>query len=239
MKQLNGANEISHNVQIAVDEKNHMIVAVDVTSQAVDYQQFYPMSKQAKENLAVDTLTAIADRGYFSAEQLALAEQEGIAPIVSRPERTGAPCAEYAASCFIYDEENNVYICPQGKVLPRKQKREGSKSEPEYGSKKICKDCPVRDMCTTNKDGRYIRRNEFQGAADRAVSRMYENRELYKKRKSLVEHIFGTIKASFGFRYLFVRRTSMVKTDSCLFCLAYNLKRVLNILGTKPIMTAL
>ena len=239
MKHLNGANEISHNVQIAVDEKNHMIVAVDVTSQAVDYQQFHPMSKQAKENLGVDTLTAIADRGYFSAEQLDLAERDGITPIVSRPERTGAPCAEYAASCFVYDEENDVYICPQGKALPRKQKRTGSKSEPEHGSKKICKDCPVRDRCTTNKDGRYIRRNEFQGAADRAVLRMHENRELYKKRKSLVEHIFGSIKTSFGFRYLFVRGTGMVKTDSALFCVAYNLKRALNILGTKPLMTTL
>ena len=237
MKHLNGANEVSHNVQIAVDEKNHMIVAVDVTSQAIDYQQFYPMSKQAKENLGVDALTVIADRGYFSAEQLALAEQEGVTPIVSKPERAWSPDPRYTSSNFIYDEQRDCYICPQGKLLLRKGKK--PKTSSEYGSKRICENCHVRDKCTTNKDGRYIRRNEFQGAADRAFLRVFENRELYKKRKSLVEHIFGTLKASFGFRYLFVRRTGMVKTDSSLFCLAYNLKRTLNILGTKSLLEAL
>ena len=239
MKHLNGANEISHNIQIAVDEKNHMIVAVDVTGQAVDYRQFHPMATQAKENLDVDTLTAIADRGYFSAEQIALAEKEGIIPIVSKPERTGAPCMDYAASCFRYDEENDVYICPQGRTLPRKQKRNLETPEFYYGSKNTCKGCPVREQCTTSKDCRTIVRFEHQAAADRAFLRVYENRELYKKRKSLVEHVFGSIKASFSFRYLFVRGTSMVKTDSALFCLVYNLKRAVNLLGTKSLVSQL
>lgn len=238
MKHLNGANEISHNVQIAVDDKHHMVVAVDVTSQAVDYQQFYPISKQAKENLEVDALTVLADRGYFCAEQIALAEKEGIVPIVSKPERTGAPNMDYSSSHFIYDEENDVYICPQGKSLPLKKKRSLDSPELYYGSKRVCKDCPMREQCTKNKDGRTIVRFEHQAAADRAFLSVYENRALYKTRKSLVEHVFGTVKASFGFRYLFVRRTGMVKTDTCLFFLTYNLKRAVNILGIKPFVEA-
>lgn len=233
MNHLNGANEISHNVQIAVDDKNHMVVAVDVTSQAVDYEQFYPMAKQTKENLGVDQVTVLADRGYFSGEQIANAEKEGIVPIVSKPERTGAPDPAYSMSNFVYDEENDIYLCPQGKVLPRKAKRDDSKAIPEYGSKHTCADCPVRDKCTTNKDGRYIRRDEFQAAADRAYLSVYENRALYKKRKTLVEHVFGTVKASFGFRYLTVRRTGMVKTETCLYFLAYNLKRAINTVGIR------
>ena len=238
MKHLNGANEVSHNVQIAVDEKNHMVVAVDVTSQAVDYNQFYPMSKQTKENLDVDTLTVMADRGYFSGEQIDMAEKDGIVPVVSKPDRAWSPDPKYSSSNFIYDEENDVYICPQGKLLPRKTKRKGSSAIPEYGSKHICADCPARSQCTSNKDGKYIRRDQFQAAADRAFLKVYENRALYKKRKNLVEHIFGTVKASFGFRYLTVRGTGMVKTETSLYFLTYNLKRALNLLGTNAILAA-
>lgn len=238
MKHLNGANEISHNVQIAVDEKNHMVVAVDVTSEAVEYEQFYPMSIKTKEALGVEELTVLADRGYFSGEQLDKAEKDGIIPMVSKPERAWSPDPAYTSSCFVYDEQNDVYICPQGKVLPRKRKHKSSKADPEYGSKHICADCPVRAKCTTNKDGKYIRRGEFQAAADRAFLRVWQNRSLYKKRKMLVEHIFGTVKASFGFRYLSVRRTGMVKTDSCLVFLAYNLKRAFKVLGTRTLVEA-
>jgi transposase len=238
MKQLNGANEVSHNVQIAVDEKNHIVVAVDVTSEAVEYEQFYPMSMKTKEALGVDELTVLADRGYFSGEQLDKAEKAGIIPIVPKPEKAWSPDPAYTSSYFVYDEGKDVYICPQGKVLPRKQKRNPAKKETDYGSKHVCKDCTVRDKCTTSKDGRYIRRDEFQAAADRAFLRVWQNRSLYKKRKMLVEHIFGTVKACFGFRYLSVRRTDMVKTDSCLVFLAYNLKRALNILGTKALSEA-
>ena len=236
MKHLNGANELSHNVQIAVDDKYHMVV--DVTSQAVDYGQFHPMSKQAKENLGVDTLTVLADRGYFSAEQLAAAEDDNIIPIVAKPDRGKAPDPKYDSSNFVYDEQSDCYICPEGKLLPRKSKRKNSKSDPEYGSKKVCINCPVRDKCTSNKDGKYIRRSKFQAAADRAFLSVYENRQLYKKRKTLNVHIFGTIKHSFGFRYLFVRRTGMVKTDTFLFFLTYNLKRALNILGSMMLARA-
>ena len=238
MKHLNGANEVSHNVQIAVDEKNHMVVAVDVTSEAVEYEQFHNMSKQAKDALGVESLTVLADRGYFSGEELDKAEKDGIIPMVPKPDRTWSPDPMYTSSCFVYDEQSDVYICPQGKVLPRKKKRKNSKADPEYGSKHICADCPVRDKCTTNKDGKYIRRGEFQAAADRAFLRVWQKRSLYKKRKTLVEHIFGTVKASFGFRYLSVRRTDMVKTDSCLVFLAYNLKRAINILGTRALVEA-
>ena len=179
MKHLNGANEVSHNVQIAVDDKHHLVVAVDVTSQAVDYQQFHPMSKQAMENLGVDSLTALADRGYFSAEQLAMAEAEGIIPIVSKPERTGAPNMDYSASRFVYDEKTDTYTCPQGKQLHRKKKRNSESPEIYYGSGRTCKDCPVKDQCTLSKDGRTIVRFQHQDAADRAFLKVYENRKLY------------------------------------------------------------
>ena len=81
-------------------------------------------------------------------------------------------------------------------------------------------------------------RFEHQGAADRAYLKVYENRTLYKKRKTLVEHIFGTVKASFGFRYLTVRRTGMVKTEMSLYFLVYNLKRAINMVGIRALAEA-
>jgi transposase len=239
MKHLNGANEISHNVQIGVDDKHHIVVAVDVSSQAVDYEQFHPMATQSKENLCVDTLVVLGDRGYFSGEQMHLAEKEGIVPIVAKPDKSKALDPKYSISNFIYDEENDVYICPEGKHLPRQKKRKNSNAPPRYGNKHVCADCPARHLCTQNKDGKYIVRDEFQAAADRAFLRVYENRPLYKKRKTLVEHIFGTVKASFGFRYLTVRGNGMVKTDTSLYFLTYNLKRAINILGSTAIVAAM
>lgn len=162
-----------------------MVVAVDVTSEAVDYEQFYPMSKQTKENLAVDEITVLADRGYFSGEQLDKAEKEGIIPIVSKPERAWSPNPAYSSSNFIHNEQKDIYICPQGKALPGKTKRKNSKAAPEYGNKHICAECPVRDKYTTNKDGRYVRRGEFQVAADNAFLRVYQNRPYTKSVKCL------------------------------------------------------
>ena len=237
MKHLNGAREVSHNVQIAVDEKAHIVASVDVTSDEVDYQQFYPVSVQAKEALDVGKLTVLADRGYFSAEQIESAENAGIIPIVSKPDRGGAPSPEYGYDYFLYEEDKDVYVCPQGKELPRKQKHNANSVEVYYGSKKLCADCPVRDLCTKSVDGRTIMRGQHQKAGDNALRRVYENRALYKKRKNLVEHVFGTIKADFGFRYLQVRRTEMVRTEMYLCFLAYNLKRAINTVGIHGILT--
>ncbi len=229
MKHLNGAREVSHNVQIAVDEKAHMAVS------EVDYQQFYPVSAQTKEALAVDKLTVLADRGYFSAEQIEAAENIGIIPIVSKPDRGGAPSPEYGYDNFCYDGEKDVYICPQGKELPRKKKRNSISPQIYYGGRKLCEGCPVRALCTKSADGRTIMRGEHQKAGDDALRRGYENRSLYKKRKNLVGHVFGTIKADFGFRYLQVRRTEMVSAEMCLCFFAYNIKRAMNLLGARQL----
>ena len=213
-----------------------IVASVDVTSDVVDYQQFYPVSLQAKEALRVDKLTVLADRGYFSAEQIEATEEAGIIPIVSKPDHGGAPSSEYGYDHFFYEEEKDIYICPQGKELPRKKKRNTDSTEAYYGSKKLCADCPVRDLCTKSSDGRTIMRGLHQKAGDDALRRVYENRALYKKRKNLVEHVFGTVKADFGFRYLQVRRTEMVKTEMCLCFLAYNFKRALNRVGTSGML---
>jgi transposase len=118
MKTNNHGVDICHNVQIAVDDKNHLVVAVDVTSEAVDKEQLHNISSQAKENLQADELTAIADKGYYSALQFKKCADDNIVPIVSKATRNfSAVTEEYAKEAFRYDETRNGYICPQGALL--------------------------------------------------------------------------------------------------------------------------
>ena len=126
MKTNNKGADICHNVQIAVDDKNHLVVAVDVTSQPVDKEQFHNMALQAKQALGTETITAIADKGYYSAEQFYKCKYDEIIPVVSKADHSHmAATKAYGKTQFKYDEENNGYICPQGHLLkayaPRKQ----------------------------------------------------------------------------------------------------------------------
>ncbi len=126
MRTNNNGGDICHNVQIAVDDKHHIVVAVDVTSEPIDKQQFHKISLQAKENMRVDTVTAIADKGYYSASEFAKCKEDNIIPIVSKADHSNtAATLEYGKSKFIYDEKKDAYICPQGHRLhpykPRKK----------------------------------------------------------------------------------------------------------------------
>ncbi len=113
----NNGREVSHNVQIAVESSNHLIVAVDVTSEVIDREQLHNISALAKEELDVSTLAAIADKGYYSAKQFMLCERDNIFAISPKPTLQSAPNERYAKDKFIYDENLDAYICPEGTVL--------------------------------------------------------------------------------------------------------------------------
>lgn len=130
MKTNNNGCDICHNVQIAVDDKNHLVVAVDVTREPVDKEQFHNIALQAKEELGVETITAIADKGYYSASQFAKCKEDNIIPIVSKADHSHmAATKEYVKSQFQYDAEQNGYICPQGHLLKAYNQR---KKNPKY-----------------------------------------------------------------------------------------------------------
>jgi len=222
MRMNNNGGDICHNVQMAVDDKNHLVVAVDVTSEPVDKQQFHNITLQAKEELGVDQITAIADKSYYSASEFAKFKEDNIIPIVSKADYSHmAATVGYGKSQFKYDEENDGYICPQGHVLRAyKQRKENAKyaDHKQYINSEACLDCPVRYKCTTNKDGRTIHDRLFQRIADEVDRRTAENAYMYKKRQQLAEHPFGTLKRDFGFSYFQTRGTESVRTkSSCTF----------------------
>lgn len=232
----NSGREVSHNVQIAVEPTNHFIVAIDVTSEAIDREQLYNISAQAKKELGVSKLTVIADKGYYSAKQFMLCETDNISAIAPKPTLQSAPDERYAKDKFVYDDKQDAYICPKGTVLAHVKKRSTSKREEEnYTNPSACRQCAVREQCTKSPY-RTIQDPKYQRFADRVDAFTVQSKELFRQRKCLAEHPFGTVKRAFGFTYFLTRGTESVRAESCLHFLTYNIKRVINILGTGKIV---
>ena len=232
MKSNNNGTDISHNVQIAVDNKSHIVVAVDVTSSPADQGQLSNMAIKAKEELNVKELTVLADKGYWNGEELKKCEENNINTIVSSPEESGN--IGYKKSDFKYNEKEDTYVCPAGKIL----NRTGDKNR-IYANYKECKTCPYKDKCTKSKRGRRLSINENEEYLESARKRQLENMDLYKQRQMIVEHVFGTIKRDLGYTYLLLRKNEKVKGESFMHFLIYNIKRVCNIKTVKEIIEAI
>ena len=201
------------------------------------YGQLHNISSQAKEELGVDKLTSIADRGFYSGAEFKKCKEDGITVIAPKPDRGETQSKGYTKSNFRYDRENDVYICPLGQTLTLPAKRRGKSNDKRYYCK-ACVDCPSKELCTPKSKYRYIARLEFDDYADEVDAFTRENYDLYSKRKCLVEHPFGTVKRALGFTYFLTRGTENVRTESFLHFLAYNMKRLINIFNTPKIEEA-
>jgi transposase len=237
MSVSNNGTDIAHNVQIAVDSKHHLVVAIDVTSNAADNGQLYPMAEKTKEELGVDKITVLADKGFYNGKDLKSCEENGITAIVSKQTFGNATGDEnYAKDKFVYVQEKDIYICPMGKTLMRKSGANAKRQN--YGCSE-CSNCPNKDKCTTSKKGRRVTLSEHQEYYDRADTLFAENLELYKQRQMIVEHHFGTVKRALGYTYFLLRGNEKVKSESYMHFLIYNLKRVINIMGITPLLEAI
>lgn len=232
MQTNNKGTDICHNVQIAVDNKKDLVVAVDVTSSPADQTQLHNMSLKAKEELKVGKLTVLADKGYWNGEDLKKCKEENITTIVSAPKEKGKK--GYRKSDFKYDGEKDVYVCPNGAELQRKGIKKIA-----YTNEKACKNCPHKEKCTQSKRGRKINRNENDEILKENVERQLDNMEIYKTRQKIVEHVFGTVKRALGFTHLLLRGNEKVKGESFMHFLIYNMKRVLNIMDIEQIILAI
>jgi len=240
MKMNNKGADICHNVQIAVDDKSHLVVAVDVTSQPVDKEQFHNMALQAKQELGVETITAIADKGYYSASEFAKCKEDNITAMVSKADDPSLAATKgFGKDQFKYDEVNGGYICPQGHFLkaynPRKENAKYA-AHRRYRNFDACGKCNEKSRCSGSIKGRTIQDMPFQRYADEVDKLTNEHLDMYKKRKQTVEHPFGTIKRAFGYSYFLTRGTDSVRTESLMHFLVYNMKRAINIVGTKEMI---
>ncbi len=234
-----GSGVVGYNVQVAVDTEHHLIIAHEVTNVGSDRAQLSPMAKQAKATLQVETLDAIADRGYFSGPEILACEQAGITVTLPKP-MTSHSIAEgrFAKHDFRYVAEENAYICPAGERLANYYKVE------EHGLilhrywTSACRYCAIKSRCTTGKD-RKITRWEHEHVVEAVQRRLDEHPEKMRQRRETVEHPFGTLKMRMGATHFLMKRLPKVATEMALHVLAYNLTRVINIIGVKPLMVAM
>jgi transposase len=245
MKTRNGTN-ICYNVQIAVDNKHKLIIENDVTNNTNDQYNLSPIAMKAKEILACDSLEICADAGYATGSELKTCEDNNITPYVSlhapHEQRShGVPTPDYYRSNFKYVKERDIYICPQNHVLPNIHTTEQNGRQISiYQNSSACNTCPVRNKCTINKiQGRRIVRSVYEEYFEKLKGRLEIHPKKFKERKILCEHPFGTIKHWWNMHSFLTRGSEGVKTEFSLTTLAYNMKRVINIIGVKKMIEAL
>jgi transposase len=234
-----GTGLVGYNVQAAVDTQHHLIVAHAVTNLGHDRTQLAPMSRQAQAALGQDGLSVLADRGYFSGEGILACEQVGITVTLPRPLTSGAKAdGRFGKQDFVYEAEADAYRCPAGERLPyRYTNVEGGLTLRRYWTT-ACQGCAIKGRCTPAKERR-VTRWEHEAVLEAVQRRLDADPSAMRVRRRTVEHVFGTIKGWMGATHFQMRRLGNVATEMSLHVLAYNLKRVIAILGTGPLITAL
>lgn len=233
---MRGAGVVGYNVQAAVDTEHHLIVAHEVTNVVIDRTLLAPMAQKAKDAMGVEKLQALADRGYFSGEQILACEGIGVTPLVPKPLTSNAKAAgRFGKDEFVYLSDQNAYRCPAGEILPyRFTAIENGLNQHLYWTTK-CAACPLKPQCTTGKERR-VRRWENEHVVDANQQRLERMPDAMNIRRRTVEHPFGTLKAWMGHTHFLTRGLEKVKTEMSLCVLAYNMKRMIALMGVGPLI---
>ena len=234
-----GTAVIGYNVQTAVDAQHHLIVAHEVTNVGSDRAQLSNMAGQAKAAMGAEALDVLADRGYFSGEEVLACEPLGVTPYAPKPLTSGSKVkGRFGKQDFIYIPDDDAYRCPAGETLKRRfTSVEDGMNLYVYWTTK-CADCPLKSRCTSGKERR-IKRWEHEAVIDAMQDRLDRAPRAMILRRATVEHPFGTLKAWMGATHFRTRTLDKVKTEMSLHVLAYNLKRVIAILGVQPLIQAM
>ena len=234
-----GTGTVGYNVQAAVDAKHHLIVAYDVTNDGHDRAQLSRMAMKAKDALGAEHMTALADRGYFSAPEILACEEAGVIPLVPKPLTSNAKAeGRFDKRDFVYDEAADEYECPAGeRAIHRFTTEEKGLTLHKYWSS-ACPRCPIRKKCTT-ASYRRIGRWEHEHVLERMQMLLDARPQTAVVRRQTVEHVFGTLKSWLGTTPLLTKTLPKVKTEISLAVLAYNMKRMIKIMGTEGMVRAI
>jgi len=230
---------VGYNVQSAVETKHHLIVAHEVTNHGYDRDALATMARAARDVMSSDSIEAIADKGYYKGEEIVACEQEGIPVTLPKPHTSNAAAhGRFDRADFTYIAGEDAYICPAGARLTyRFTNAEAGKTLHSYWTD-ACGSCAIKAKCTTSKERR-IRRWEHEGILERVQKRLDDDPDKMPLRCQTVEHPFGTIKAWMGATHFKMKTLKHVATEMALHVLAYNLKRVMAILGVPKLLEAL
>ena len=235
-----GSGVVGYNVQAAVETEHHLIVAHDVIQSGSDRASLAPMAEKAKDALGVDELDVVADRGYFSSEQILECNRADVTVTLPKPVTCGMKAkGQFGKQDFRYLASDDVYLCPAGQRLSfvSHKRQTGGPNLRRYATMG-CETCAMKSSCTTSAL-RVVTRWEHEHLVEDVQRRLDENPQAMRQRRETVEHPFGTIKARMGATHFLMKRLKNVKTEMALSVLAYNLTRVMNIMGTGPLLQAM
>jgi hypothetical protein len=233
-----GSGVVGYNVQVAVDTEHHPIVTHEVTNSGSDRAQLVNMAKQAKAVLMTETLEAVADRGFFSSPEILACHEAGITVTLPKPLTSGAKSdGRFGKQDFVYLPEEDAYRCPTGQRLSYRFTREEDGKRLRRYWTTACRNCSLKSQRTTGPERR-IPRWEHEHLLDAVQQRLDANPQAMRQRET-VEHPFGTMKARMGAIHFLTKTLPKVAAEMALSVLAYNLTRVKNIIGTKPLIAAI
>jgi transposase len=231
-----GSGVVGYNVQASVDTDHHLIIAHEVTNVGTDRAQLSPMAKMAKAVLGADELDAVADRGYFSSLEILACDRADVTVTLPKPVTSGIKAkGRFGKHDFRYVPADDVYVCPAGERLTYHYTNEENGLTLRRYWTNACRHCAIKARCTTGKERR-ITRWEHEHLLEAVQRRLDENPDKMRTRRETVEHPFGTIKMWMGATHFLMKRLKNVRTEMALSVLAYNLTRVMNIIGIRPLM---
>ena len=230
---------VGYNVQCAVETEHHLIVTHEVTNDVHDRHQLSSMAQRAKHALGVETIEAIADRGYYDGKEILACGQGGVTAYVPSISTSGAKAeGRFGKQDFVYIADEDVYRCPGGEGLTYHYTcEEDGKVLRRYWTN-ACRECPLKEKCTPGKERR-ITRWEHEAVIEAAQDRLDRNPDMMTVRRKTVEHVFGTLKFWMGSAHFLMKRLRNVGTEMALHVLSYNMKRVMNILGVNGLLQAM
>jgi transposase len=230
---------VGYNVQAAVDAKHSLIVDTHVTNTTSDLGALGMMAIKTQEALEARNLSVVADKGYYNGKEVLVCDTIGVTAYVAKP-LTSANTARglYGKESFKYDATNNCYICPANQKLTYRFATNEKGRAIYYYRASGCKSCPLKAKCTRNKENRTITRLAAEEVQEKMAERVARNPQIMRRRKAIIEHCFGTIKRSLGYDYFLCRGMRHVTTEVNLTVLAYNLKRVCNLVGVQSLIAA-
>jgi len=238
----NHISEVAYNVQSTVDAKHNLLIDYKVTNQN-DSAAMGAMVRRAKTILGTNSFIALYDKGYHSGPEIRKVQQmqvNAMAAVPALPSGSQAPDPAYNVSAFTWNPDKHTYTCAQGETLTttgtwHKKKISGGRKGfvlMQQFKTRACKGCPAKQLCTKSPKGRVIERTEYTPYIEENQKKIEQNKELYKKRQSIVEHPYGTIKRQWGFYYILSKKgMTRASADVGLMFIAYNLRRIINILG--------
>ena len=234
-----GSGVVGYNVQTAVDTAHHLIVAHDVVNVGSDRSQLASISNKAKVAMEAEKLAVVADRGYYNSVEILACDEAGITVTLPKPMTSTAKArGRFGKQDFRYLADQDVYICPADERLGYRFTRvERGLALRRYWTR-ACLTCTLKEQCTPSRERR-ISRWEHEDVLEAVQRRLDENPEAMRQRRETVEHPFGTIKSWMGATHFLMKKLKNVRTEMALNVLAYNLTRVMNIIGIRPLMAAI